>query len=110
MPESRMNEVAQELLSQSRDHNVTWEDSATKGSYRVFFPDVVLVISRSYRSLEESSNLLLELMNDSGRVVDCLDTTSEEAMHSVLSEIFDLAEQHVRDTGVNKALDYLKRT
>jgi len=109
MPESRMTEVAQELLSNSRDHNVAWEDGATRGSYRVFFPDVVLTISRIYPSLEESSDLRFELMNDTGRVIESLDTTPEETMHSVLSEIFDLAEQHVRDTGINKALNYLKR-
>tara|TARA_B100000315_G_C14397544_1_gene504896 strand:- start:149 stop:481 length:333 start_codon:yes stop_codon:yes gene_type:complete len=110
MPESRMNEVAQELSSQSKDGKVSWEDAGRRASYRVFFPDVVLVISRMQPSLEEGSDLQLELMSDTGSVIDSLDTTPEETMHLVLSEIFDLAEQHVRDIGINKALDYLKRT
>jgi hypothetical protein len=49
-------------------------------------------------------------MSDTGRVIDSLDTTSVNTMHSVLSEIYGLAERHVRDTGIDKALDYLKRS
>lgn len=110
MPESGLNEVAQQLLSQSRDHKITWEEASRTGSYRVFFPDIVLAISRTEPSFKLDSDLRLELMSDAGRVIDSLETTLEDDMHSILSQIFELAEQHVRDTGINKALDYLKRT
>ena len=109
MPESRMNEVAQELLSQSSGHKVGWEETSRRGSYRVVFPDVVLIISRTYPTLEESE-LSLELMGETGRVVDSLDTQPEDDMYAVLIQIFDLAGQHVRELGINKALDYLKQT
>ena len=109
MPESRMNEVAQELLSQSSGHKVSWEETSRRGSYRVVYPDVVLIISRTYPTLEDSE-LSLELMGETGRVVDSLDTQPEDDMYAVLGQIFDLAEQHVREIGINKALDYLKQT
>lgn len=109
MDESRMNEVAQALLSQSKDNEVVWEESSRKGSYRVVFPDVVLTVSKTYPSSEES-DVTLELMNETGRVVDSLSTYPDNDMHSILSQIFELAEQHVRDTGINKALGYLKQT
>ena len=109
MPESRMNGVAQELLSQSSGHKVGWEETSRRGSYRVVFPDVVLIISRTYPTLEESE-LSLELMGETGRVVDSLDTQPEDDMYAVLIQIFDLAGQHVRELGINKALDYLKQT
>ena len=107
MAESTMNEVARELLSQSKADKVTWEDVGTWGTYRVFFPDVVLIITRTRPALEEESDLELELMNDAGRVIDSLEASPEDAMYAVLTEIFDLAEHHVRNTGINKALDYL---
>ena len=109
MPESRMNEVAQALLSQSKDHEVSWEETTRRGSYRVVFPDVVLIVSRTYPTLEDS-DLSLELMGETGRVVDSLHTKPEDDMHPVLSQIFNLAEQDIRDYGINKALGYLKRT
>lgn len=109
MAESRMNEVAQALLSQSENHEVIWEESIRTGSYRVVFPDVVLIISKTDPTSEESE-LSLELMNETGRVVNSLDIYPEDPMYPVLGQIFQLAEQHVRDTGINKALDYLKRT
>ena len=108
MAESRMNEVAQALLSQSKDHEVVWEESIRKGSYRVVFPDVVLIISKSDPPLEESI-LSLELMNETGRVVDSLDSHPNEDIHSILSQIFEHAQRQIRDTGINKALDYLKQ-
>ena len=110
MPESRLNEVAQQLLDQSIDHKVAWEEAGRTDSYRVFFPDIVLAISRIQPSLGRDSDLRLELMSDAGRVIDSLETTPEGEMHSILGQIFDLAEQHVLDAGINKALDYLKRT
>jgi len=47
-------------------------------------------------------------MNESGRVIDYLLTSPEDSMHSTLSQIFDLADEHIRETGISKALEYLK--
>ena len=114
MPESRINEVAQALLSQSKDHEVAWEESSKRGSYRVVFPDVVLAISREDGIYEERGDIKqgilykLELMNETGRVIETLDSKPEDTTHTILGQIFDLAEQHVRDRGIDKALGYLK--
>ena len=35
MSESRMNEVAQPLLKQSKDHEVAWEETGRADSYRI---------------------------------------------------------------------------
>tara|TARA_B100000315_G_C14066824_1_gene358781 strand:- start:44 stop:373 length:330 start_codon:yes stop_codon:yes gene_type:complete len=109
MPESRMFEVAQELLIRARDHKVSWEETSWRGTYRVVFPDVVLTIPRTYPTLEDSG-LSLKLMSETGRVVDSLDIEPDNDGYAALSQIFDFAEQYVRDTGVNKALHYLKST
>ena len=109
MAESRMDEVAQELLRKSKDGKLQWEESGKRGSYRVIFPDVVLAISRDFPT-EEDSDLTLELISEAGRVIDSLETTPEDPMHSTLSQMFDLAQQGIRDSGIDKALDYLKRT
>jgi len=104
-----MVEVARELLSQSKGHKVDWEDAGRGDHYRVFYPDVVLAISRTETYMEETYDLRLELMGDAGRVIDSLDTTPEDDRYSILEQIFELAEEHVRDTGINKALGYLKQ-
>lgn len=108
MPESKMHELAQKLLGQSKDEKVDWEDIGRRGSYRVIFPDVALTITRVWEDLEEASDLRLELMNETGSVIDSIETEPEDAMHSLLSQIFDLAQQHVQRIGINKALEYLK--
>ena len=113
MPESRMEEVATELLRQSNSQNVNWEETIRRfshgESYRVIFPDVALIIDR-IPSLDEEPTLTLSLVGETGREVDSLSTGPSHPMHSTLSDIFDLAEQHVRDSGINKALEYLKRS
>ncbi|MDA0264175.1 MAG: hypothetical protein O3A93_10315 [Chloroflexi bacterium] len=107
MPESKLDEVANKLLGQSKENKVNWEDTGKRGTYRVFFPDVALAITKVYPSSEDSE-LCLELMNESGSVIDYLETAPGDRYHSLLSQIFDFAQQHVRDAGINKALEYLK--
>lgn len=107
MAETKMQELARKLLGQSKEDKVDWEDSGRRGSFRVIFPDVALTISRRSPSSEESE-LQFELMNESGRVIDYLLTSPEDSMHSTLSQIFDLADEHIRETGISKALEYLK--
>ena len=110
MPESRMNELAQNLLDQSNQDKIDWESTGARASYRVIFPDVVLTISRVHLDIRETSDLRLELMNETGRVLNLLETAPEDSMHSLLEQIFDLAERHVRDAGIDKALENLKRS
>lgn len=110
MPESNMKEVAEQLLTQSKEHKVTWEETSRRGAYRVHFPDIALTITRVSPSLEDSSDMRLELMSEAGRVIESLETTPEDPMYSTLSQIFDLAQQDIRDSGIDKALDYLKRS
>ena len=88
---------------------MAWEETGRRDSYRVFFPDIGLTISRTYPTIEDS-DLKLELISENGTVIDSLETEPEDEAHAVLSQIFDLAEQLVRDSNIDKALDYLKRS
>ena len=58
----------------------------------------------------EDPDLSLELVGEAGRVVDSLKTNPQDDMYPVLSQIFALADQKIRDSGINKALEYLKRS
>ena len=106
-----MNEVARELLDRSRAWKVGWEETRSQDAYRVIFPDVSLRISRQETVFEEErTDYELELTSETGRVIGSLTSAEQDPEHAVLAEIFNLAEQHVRDSGVDKALEYLKRT
>jgi len=114
MAESRMLELAQELAAQSRAGKVVWGETGRKEVYRVYFPDVVLTISMSESPSEDPhvddwvTTYRLDLGSESGRVIDSLSVEPNDERYELLGEIFELAERHVRDTGINKALDYLK--
>ena len=105
-----MHEVARELLERSKHDKVGWEETRAADAYRVLFPDVSLRISRHVGfSGEEEHDYELELTSETGRVIGSMAPDQIDPMHQVLAQIFDLAEQFVRDTGVDKALEYLKR-
>lgn len=61
---------------------------------------MVLIISRAFPA-EECSDLSLRLIGEAGVAVDSLDVQPEYDMYGVLSQIFDLAQQHVQDIGTN---------
>ena len=61
-----------------------------------------------FLDIAETCNLRLKWMNETGRVIKCLETEPEDSMESLLEQVLDLVEQHVRDAGINKALEYLK--
>ena len=118
MAASRMDEVAQELLRRSRENKVNWEESGKRDSYRVFFPDVALVIARERttisdgldnRVISDGTIFQLDLMSEAGKIVHSLLPKSEEPPYQLLKEIFGLAESYVRDSSVDRALEYLKR-
>ena len=122
----KMHELAQELLRRSHARNLEWQESGYPNSYRVFFPDVALTISRGPEIREASDTQVidyatcqLDLVGEAGKTVGTLLTKSrfsgesespeEEAMHRVLAEIFDLAVNHVQGRNIDKALEYLRR-
>jgi len=61
---------------------------------------MVLIISRAF-PVEECSDLSLRLIGEAGVAVDSLDAQPEYDVYGMLSQIFDLAQQHVQDIGIN---------
>ena len=90
-----------------------WEETSTTNAYRVIFPDLTLRISRDFTVYDQVVGgqpvYQLELESDRGRIIESLTPTHGDVMYQVLSEIFDLAKDYIHDTGINKALDYLRR-
>ena len=119
MAESRMTELANELLTRTKEDKVAWQGTGRKEEYRVYFPDVVLTISKEQEIAEIGeerdefgfvTTYKVDLGSESGRVIDSLRVQPNAEQYELLSEIFENAEAHVRNSGINKALDYLKRT
>ena len=121
MAESRMDEVASELLRLSRDGKLQWEKSIRKNEYRVVFPDM----SFSIRQLDWGS-YQLNLIGETGQPIDSLDSEidgvladqfgesdpdpkEDNAQHEQLKTIYQSAENYVRDVGIAKALELLKQ-
>lgn len=107
MSESKMIEVAKELLQRARAGKVDWEKTSSNDLLRVKFPDVEL---RIYRLGSIGYNL--SLLNQAGREVDSLQASRNAPAHAILQEIFNLARSQVLDVegNVNKVLDYLKES
>ena len=116
MAESRMNEVARELLRLSKANKLAWEQATIKeNEYRVFFPEMGMSISNDEGV---TGYYRLALINDTGRVVNCLEVNragtvrephgSTREIYDTLQEIYELAKSYVQDAGTAKALQYLK--
>ena len=110
MARSDISEVARELLQRTRDHKVPWQEGRDIDSCRVFFPDLAISITRIGDPEEREPEYQLQLTGERGRVIDELAPGPEDTTHQVLSEIFDLAVQYIHDSGIDKALEYLKGT
>ena len=123
MAESRMSEVASELLRLSKANKLSWQKSIRDKGYRVILPDVAF---RIHCDGNFDSRFRLELIDYSGEVVASLESSDDEAptdrigdlaaqpgevsqQHQQLKEIFQLAENYVRDEGITKALQNLKQ-
>jgi hypothetical protein len=108
MSESKMIEVAKELLQRARVGKVDWEKTSSNDLLRVKFPDVEL---RIYRS---ANIYTLALLNQAGTEVDnIIALPSRDApTHAILQEIFNLARNQILDveSNINKVLDYLKES
>ena len=126
MTRANMHELSEELLLQTQEGKVTWEEmEGSQDTYKVTFTDIALVISKwaplsqsSWQPLRDFSNSLnldiatysLELCNDSGEVEERLVAIPGQATHRVLREVFDLAQRQASPAGRNieKALEYLR--
>jgi hypothetical protein len=113
MAEPRIYELAKELLQRSRDRKVPWQEgqravTSSRDYYRVVFPEGALRVSGLRGTTGENAEYKLELISDTGRIIDSLAPQTQELMYETLSEIFDLAHTFILDRGINRALDFLK--
>jgi len=129
MAKSRMHQVAEELLQQSRAGKINWtavEDR--RDAYKVVLPYTTLVISRwsplgnlSWDALRDLSRSLsvdfgayrLELLNESNEVVETLlAVMPSQSAYGALRETFGLAQQraHRTDEKIDQVLEYLRQT
>jgi hypothetical protein len=109
MADSRMFEVAQELLRIAREGKAPWEQSS-ESSYRADVRGITLRISRS-----APADYLLTLINDKGEDVESLyvsTTDRDNPAYPVLREIFSLARGQALDVEADLqiALDLLRST
>ena len=103
-----MHEVAGELLRRAKVQKVDWKQTYRDEEFRVDFPDVSLSISFE----PQGECYQLDLVNDTGAVIDTVLTVSGETepeLAPVLQEIYELASAYVRDAALERALHYLKR-
>ena len=105
MAEIRMEELAQQLLTQTKAGKVEWEKTRRPYAdidYRLFFPE-------GYFAIETISNgPRLSLYDDSGVTVDELESGASEKIATTLREIIDLAEARIKDRGIERAFEFLK--
>ncbi len=108
MSKTGMYEVGKEALRRARAKKLDWKQTFQDEVFRVDFPDVSLSISFD-QGLEAYQ---LGLINDTGAVIESLVTVAGETdpqQDPGLREIYELAEAYVREVGINRALQYLKR-
>ena len=122
MAESRMTEVASELLRLSEAKKLRWENSIRTNEYRVVYPDMSFRIS-----LEESGGYRLHLVGDTGQAIDTLESGESDILleklgelaeeteefslqHKQLKGIYCLADSYIKEKGVTKALEVLRQT
>lgn len=106
MQESKMVELADQLLRSTRARKLDWDEGIEKNSFTVHFPDVSLSIVNSV-----SGFFTLELINDEGDVIETLPSRPGNTAYDTLREIYDMARRQVLDIDgtINKAIEYLGR-
>ena len=108
--ESKMFELARQLLASSQAGKVKWEEGINSNSYTANLPEISLIITRTSR---EDLGYRLNLIDGKGRTIESL--TSEVRLprqnHDIMREIHDLARRSVMDVdeNIDKALEYLRR-
>lgn len=132
----RMAQLADHLLLKAKDGNLLWVKADGKDAFMVSFPEVLIAISRlswlpapppappglpRLPDLRKASTFgyRLELFDESGTMIGSLAATAGDPEHKLLREIYELAEgfhevpegeELQTEAGINKALEYLKRT
>jgi hypothetical protein len=109
MADSRMIELAQELLRVSKAGNAKWE-ARTANYYKASFRDFALFIFRS-----DAGDYLLTLRNDKDEDVDSLYVSTGDREHPaylLLRDIYALARGQAVDVegNISRALDFLRST
>ena len=121
MAESRMTEVANELLRLSEVRKLKWENSIRKNEFRVVFPDMSFRIS-----FDDSGRYRLHLVGDTGQAIDALESCDSDILiegmgdlaneseqpsqhHKQLKAIYELADSYVKEEGISRALTVLRQ-
>jgi len=106
MNESRMIQLAEELLRRAKVGKVAWEVGEMRNSYRVTLPDMALVINR------EGALYTLSLVDDDRRIIDRLySAKAYDPEFQLLQGIYDLARGRTLPSSgetVERAMGYLK--
>ena len=128
MAKARINQVAEELLIQARADRIKWEIvDNQETAYRTSFPETALIVSRwsplhnapwaQVRDLANSVSLdlaayRLELLNDSGDVVESLLTIPGQATYRRLREVYQLAHRQASysEKSIDEVLQHLRQT
>ncbi len=113
MQQSKMIELANQLLETAQAGKVMWGEGLNSDSYRADLPNVSIVITRTQPDPEAYR---LDLIDGKGRKIESLATDTLSYIDSIpqrqaLRQIHDIARRHVLDIDQNieKALEYLRR-
>jgi hypothetical protein len=128
MAKARINEVAAELLKQARAGKISWQTvEGRENAFQASFPDTSVVVSRwsllhdaPWATLRDLANgfgpdvaaYRLEVLDQSGEVVESLLTVPGQLAYRNLREAFDLAKQRISPTeeSVDRVLEHLRQT
>ena len=128
MAKARIIQVVEELLIQTRVDKINWEIvSNRETAYRTSFPETALIVSRwsplhnapwaHVRDLANSISLdlatyRLELLNDSGEVLESLLTIPGQATYRRLREVYWLAHRQAShsEKSIYQVLQHLRQT
>jgi len=106
MNESRMIQLAEELLRRAKIGKVAWEVGEMRNSYGVTLPDMALIISR------EGALYTLSLVGDDRRIIDRVYSAKTfDPEFQLLQGIYDLARGRTLPSPgetVERAIGYLK--
>ena len=102
MAETKMEELAQQLLSQTKARKVEWEKFGRRGEteFRLVFPG-------GYFTIYEGDGHRL-ILGDLAGTVTVLDSEDFPDSTETLEEIYRLAEEQIKDRGIEKAFEFLK--
>lgn len=103
MSTTKMQLLAEELLTRSKAGDIGWHRSSHESAYLLHFPDLFLIIRQ-----RNDGDYELEVGDESRGGVEALVAKEGDNLHSRLAEIYSSADTSVREAGVNKALEYIR--